>query len=364
MAHCVHYGVCGGCAVADHASVDKAEMLRAALARAGYVDAPVAPLVSVPPGSRRRVDLAVARAADGQITLGLHRSRGTEVVDMTECLLLEPRLFLLLAPLRVLLRSLQGLRRAGSVLVNWLDDGPDVLLRLDAPWTGPDRARMIDFARANRVLRIAVAAEKGEPEPVAVLAPPVITLSGVAVEPAPGAFLQASAAGEAAIIAAVLAGLPKLTGKARVVELYAGIGTLTFALAAQARVEAYEGFAPAVAAQEAALRRANLAGRISVSLRDLARRPLLVAELVGRAAVVLDPPFAGAGPQMKNLVASGVSRVIYVSCNPAALAADAVALRRAGYEVLAATPIDQFLYSDNLESVVVFAKNLLSKAAN
>ncbi len=356
MSHCMHYGVCGGCAVVDLTGTDKAAMLRAALARAGFPDARVTPLVVVPPGSRRRVDLGARRAADGSVSLGLHRARGAEVVDMTACVLLEPRLFSILAPLRVLLRSLQGLRRTGAVIVNWLDHGPDVLLRLDAAVTGPDRARMIDFAQANGVLRISMATETGDPEPVAVLAPPVITLSDVAVAPAPGAFLQASAVGEAAIVAAVLAGLPKLTGKARIVELYAGIGTLSFALAAHARVEAYEGFAPAVAAQEAALRRANLAGRMSITLRDLARRPLLVSELAGRAAVVLDPPFAGAGPQMKNLAAAGVGRVIYVSCNPAALAADAAVLRRAGYTVLAATPIDQFLYSDNLESVVVFAK--------
>jgi 23S rRNA (uracil1939-C5)-methyltransferase len=75
------------------------------------------------------------------------------------------------------------------------------------------------------------------------------------------------------------------------------------------------------------------------------------------AVVVLDPPYAGAGAQMKNLVASAVKRIIYVSCNPEALAADAFALARAGYQVLSATPIDQFPYSENLESVVVFEKD-------
>jgi 23S rRNA (uracil1939-C5)-methyltransferase len=72
--------------------------------------------------------------------------------------------------------------------------------------------------------------------------------------------------------------------------------------------------------------------------------------------VVLDPPYAGAGPQMKNLAAAGVKRIIYVSCNPDALATDAFALARAGYQVLSATPIDQFPFSENVESVVVFAK--------
>ncbi|OYV54707.1 MAG: hypothetical protein B7Z71_13500 [Acidocella sp. 21-58-7] len=174
--------------------------------------------------------------------------------------------------------------------------------------------------------------------------------------PPPGAFLQASIAGEAEIIKAVLAGLPKLTAKARIVELYAGIGTLSFALVPHGRIEAYEGAVDAVTAHELAIRRANLAGRMQVSVRDLNRRPLLIAEIAKAAVVVLDPPYAGAGAQMKNLAASGVKRIIYVSCNPDALATDAFALQRAGYEILTATPIDQFPYSENLESVVVFAK--------
>ena len=46
---------------------------------------------------------------------------------------------------------------------------------------------------------------------------------------------------------------------------------------------------------------------------------------------------------------------MYVSCNPAALARDAALLRAAGYGVLSAVGIDQFLWSARLESVVVFA---------
>jgi 23S rRNA (uracil1939-C5)-methyltransferase len=71
---------------------------------------------------------------------------------------------------------------------------------------------------------------------------------------------------------------------------------------------------------------------------------------------VLDPPFAGAAAQMRFIVASNVPRVIYVSCNPEALANDISLLRRAEYSVLFATPIDQFPFSENLESVVVLGK--------
>jgi 23S rRNA (uracil1939-C5)-methyltransferase len=353
MTHCQHYNHCGGCAVENRAAVDKQALLRDALIRAGYENPPIAPLIEVPLQTRRRADLAATRSGP-TLTLGLHKSRSAEVVDMQECVLLDPRIVALLPPLRVLLRSLAGFRRSASVIINLLDHGPDILLRLDAELTSPDRIKIIAFARLHHVLRMSVAGQKTEPEPIIILAAPVITLSGIPVEPAPGAFLQASPAGEAAIIAATLAGLPRLNAKSRIAELYAGIGTLTFALSRQARVEAYEGNADAVAVHERAIRNKNLAGRITLTQRDLSRRPLQAAELTGRAAVVLDPPYAGAANQIKYLIAAAIPRIIYISCNPQALGLDSYPLRAAGYTLLSATPIDQFPYSENLESVVVF----------
>jgi 23S rRNA (uracil1939-C5)-methyltransferase len=353
--HCQHFGVCGGCAVDDRHAIDKFSLLEGALARAGFADAPIAPLWEVPAGTRRRADLAATRKGT-EIALGLHKARGTDVVDMRECALLRPEFLPLLPPLRELLRSLTAFRRAGSVVINWLDNGPDILLRLDAEFLLPDRKRIIEFAKTHGAPRISIATGDEEPEPVVIVANPVLHFGGVAVTPPPGGFLQASAEGEAAIIAAVLAGLPKLNNKSRVVELFSGAGTLSFPLSAHARVEAYEGDAAAVTAADSAARAANLAGRATFARRDLHRRPLQPADMAKAACVVLDPPFAGAAAQMRFIVASGVKRVIYVSCNPEALAHDAATLFRAGYAVIAATPIDQFPYSGNLESVVVFGK--------
>jgi len=48
--------------------------------------------------------------------------------------------------------------------------------------------------------------------------------------------------------------------------------------------------------------------------------------------------------------------IIYVSCNPAALTRDAAVLRAAGYALAMATPIDQFLWSAQVESVAVFTR--------
>jgi 23S rRNA (uracil1939-C5)-methyltransferase len=353
MTHCQHYGHCGGCAFDSRTAIDKPNLLRNALIRAGYENPLIFPLIETPLQSRRRADLAATRIGP-TITLGLHEARSKTVVDMRECILLDPRIVALLPPLRILLRSLEAFRRSASVIINFLDNGADILLRTDAALTGPDRSKIIAFARTHNTPRISVAKDKAEPEPIIILNPPVITFSGTPVEPPPGAFLQASPQGEAAIIAATLAGLPKLNQKSRIAELYAGIGTLTFALVNHARIEAYEGAADAFAAQERAIRKNNLSGRIKLLLRDLSRRPLQAADLKGCAAVVLDPPYAGAASQIKFLTAAAVPRLIYISCNPEALASDAYALKKSGYALLSAMPIDQFPYSENLESVVVF----------
>jgi 23S rRNA (uracil1939-C5)-methyltransferase len=82
-----------------------------------------------------------------------------------------------------------------------------------------------------------------------VVRPPETSLSGVTIIPPPGAFLQATADGEAAIVAAVLDGLPtKRPARARALELFAGCGTISFALAAHIRVTAFEGDPALVAA--------------------------------------------------------------------------------------------------------------------
>jgi 23S rRNA (uracil1939-C5)-methyltransferase len=297
------------------------------------------------------MDLAARRTRDG-VALGLHRQRDTAIVDLTTCLVLRPALVALVPPLRRLLMRLQALRREASVIANLLDSGPDVLLRSDAPLQLADRIALTGFARANGLPRIAWAHRGDEPEPVAVLRPPTLSLSGVDIIPPPGAFLQASAKGEAAIVAAALAALP---AEGRIGELFAGCGTITFALAKHARVAAWEGDAAATSALRAAAGKAGLASRIEVKQRDLARQPLQAKELRSFTAVVLDPPFAGAAAQVAQIAAARVPAVIYVSCNPATLSRDARLLHRAGYRLRAATPIDQFLWSARLESVVAFS---------
>jgi 23S rRNA (uracil1939-C5)-methyltransferase len=350
---------CGGCTL-QHWDLGaqarwKRQRLADALARAGFADAPVAETVVTPTNSRRRADLALRRAPKGSIAIGFHARGSTEVLDLRECHILDPVLFALLAPLRVVLRRLSALSREGSAVVNLLDSGPDILLRTDKALDATGRRLLAAFAQQMAIPRIAWAQGETLHETAAQSGPVRLMLGEVEVAPPPGAFLQASREGEAGIIAAAMAGLPaKLPVRPRLLDLYAGIGTLSFPLAARGRVTAVEGSAEAVAALDAAARKA--VARVEAVRRDLARRPFLPAELKAFDVAVLDPPYAGAAEQVAQLVRSTLQYVIYVSCNPVALARDAAVLKGAGFAARSATPVDQFRWSAHLESVISFSR--------
>jgi 23S rRNA (uracil1939-C5)-methyltransferase len=354
---CPHFEeFCGGCALQHLADAPyaawKRNLVVVALERAGFATPTVGPLIRTPPLRRRRMDVAVRRR-EGGVLLGLHQAHGTQIVDLTQCQVLHPDLLALVLPLRKTLSSLSALAHTGSVIANLLPSGPDLLIRTDRPLSTIDRSKLAAFAAANDVPRIAWAQTEGAPETAALSAAPYAIFGGHRVEPPPGAFLQASAEGEAAIVAAVLAQIPeKRTGRSRAVELYAGIGTISFPLAAHIRVEAFEGDAFSAAA----LRRAQAGTRITATQRDLARQPLTAKELASAAMIVLDPPYTGAALQMPAISTSNVPRVVYVSCNPAALAKDSAHLARAGYSLKSAIPIDQFLWSSHVECVATFEK--------
>jgi len=356
---CPHHGICGNCLLQHWADAPyaawKTTRLADALAQAGFQAIPLPPIARTPPRARRRADFALARR-EGRVVAGFHPRGGGPAYDLTDCPVLDPRLVALLPGLRAVLRQVPALRREGAAMVNLLDSGPDLLVRADAEPDQAARNRLIGFARAAGLSRIAWAAGRGRPEPVAVLRPPRITLSGVPVEPPPGAFLQASPQGEAGIVAATVAALDDLKG-GEVIDLFAGIGTLSFALARRFRVRAVEGDAPALASLDRAARANGLGPRVRTECRDLARRPLMGGELDRCAAVVLDPPYTGAAPQVAAIAASRVRRVVYVSCNPAALARDAGTLRKAGFRAVTAVPVDQFLWSPHLESVGSFVRD-------
>ena len=355
-APCTHFGACGGCALQHWTDAGyaawKLDLLRTALRRQG-IEAPIDPLRRTPPQARRRAGFA-ARFGARKVALGFRERASHRVVPLTACPVLRPRLERFAVEAPPLLAGLDAPNAEWALDASETETGIDLLVT-SAP--APDikvREGLAALAERLDLARVSWRARQGvEAEPIAIRRAPLLRFAGVAVEPPAGAFFQASAAGEAALTAEVLA----LTeGARRVADLYAGLGTFTLPLARGGADEvlAVEGDAAAMGALTTAARRAALPVRTLT--RDLARDPLRRDELDAFDSVVLDPPRAGAKAQCAELASSKVPAVAMVSCNPATFARDARALIEGGYRLERVVPVDQFLWSPHLELVALFRR--------
>jgi 23S rRNA (uracil1939-C5)-methyltransferase len=341
---CRHFPQCGGCQLqhADDAAFAGfcEDRVRFALAQHG-LETEVRPAYLSPPRTRRRATMRALRAGGG-IVLGFNEARSNLVVDLRECHVLRPELFALVEPLRALLGGMAG--RAGEVQLTLADQGADVMLRGFTANGLEAVEALTSFGVEHGLARLSLDEGYGaEPRyaPEAV----TVTLGGRAVPLPVGAFLQATADGEAVLVEAVLEAVGEA---ARPLDLFAGLGT--FALALPGLVSAAEASREAVMA----LKRAGPA--IDAQHRDLYRRPFDPAELAAHDAVALDPPRAGAEEQARALAASTVPRIAYVSCNPATFARDAKILAGGGYRLLWARPVGQFRWSTHVELAAAFAR--------
>ena len=355
-APCPQFGQCGGCSLQhvedSRYAAWKEQLLRSALARRGFADPPLRPLLRIPPGTRRRANLTAERAGRA-VHLGFHARESHRVVDAAGCLVLAPALSALLQPLRsALLGVLADRERIEATMIR-TDDGVDLLLEGKRSLSLAAREALAVLADGADLARVTWRADRAPPDPVASRRLARIAFAGVAVALPPGAFLQPTAAGEAALVATVTAAL---SGCREVADLYAGCGTFTFPLARGARVHAVEGDGESVGALASAVRRAALSHPVTAEHRDLASDPLTEAELKRFDGVVFDPPRAGARSQSERLARSGIPKVVAVSCDPATFARDARILVDGGYRLVQATPIDQFIWSPHVEVVALFVR--------
>jgi 23S rRNA (uracil1939-C5)-methyltransferase len=342
---CRHFPQCGGCQL-QHLDDESyagfvADRVASALDGQG-LSAPLrAPLVS-PPDTRRRATLHADKGL-----LGFTAAQSHAIVDLRECHILTPELFVLVAPLRSLLQRL-GLKRRADVHLTLSDQGADILVTGFAPEGLKAAETLNDFCAKHGVARFAVdggdgAETRWEPQPV------TITLGGLPVGLPHASFLQATREGEAALVAAVR---EATEGAKTVADLFAGLGT--FALALPAKVYAAEGARDALMALKLA---ANARQRaVFAEHRDLYRRPLTVTELNRFDAVVIDPPRSGAREQAAALAECMVKRIAYVSCNPASFARDAKLMVEAGWRIDWVQPVGQFRWSTHVELAACFSR--------
>jgi 23S rRNA (uracil1939-C5)-methyltransferase len=180
----------------------------------------------------------------------------------------------------------------------------------------------------------------------------LIEVRGRAFRVSAGSFFQVNTALAGPLVDLVLGGLD-LAGGETVLDLYCGVGLFSAFIAPVARrVVGVEVFAPAVA--DAAV---NLDEFDNVEIYEAAVEAVLPHLTGPFDAAVLDPPRAGCEPAgLEALIATGVARIVYVSCDPATLARDARRLGSGGYRLEWVQPMDMFPQTFHVECVARFTR--------
>ena len=350
---CRHFGTCGGCQLQHVGENALADFVRdrvvGALAGQDVPFGEVRAALLSAPATRRRAALT-ALVTGRRAVLGFNAASSNQVTDMRECPLLLPELSALIDPLRKLIGAHGKQRRPIRAQLQMLDQGIEVVLDGMGDDGLASAMAFQDFAGTHRLARLVVDSGDG-PATLWEPAPATVEFGGVAVVPPPHAFMQATATGEAALLAAVT---EAVGDAATLADLFAGIGTFALSLHAGRRVYAAEAARDALLALKGAADRVQ--ARLVTEHRDLFRRPLVPAELDRFDAVILDPPRAGAEEQVRHLADSAVPRIAYVSCNPASFARDAKLLVAGGYRLDWVQPVGQFRWSTHVELAGCFVR--------
>jgi 23S rRNA (uracil1939-C5)-methyltransferase len=378
---CSHAGVCGGCSLLhltyDQQLASKEAAIRRLFDRfiptsiqPGALFVPVGSPSVFPAGFRQKVSFVFGTdASSGQLVMG-HYRRGTRQVEpVTECPVHSER------GNRIAFALCQHLRRAG---IGAAGSSPDGILRHLIVRTTADDAEavaMLVVSRNEKALRAPVrsfldSSDRPEgffvnintdPGPFMVGERTIKIdgrdrvreiVGGVSFLISPTTFFQTNV-GAAEILQRYV--IDSVQGASRVLDLYCGSGLFALPLASGGvRVTGVEENRQAVAdaAANARLNRIPaertrfVAARVEDAVRRVARDPF--------DAAILDPPRQGCSDDVLEAVfhEMGPARVVYVSCNPGALAAELPGIIQCGYRVDDFRAVDMFPHTDRAEVVV------------
>jgi 23S rRNA (uracil1939-C5)-methyltransferase len=348
---CRHFGICGGCAV-QHLDEKfyrnwKRELVATALSQAG-IEAPLDDLIDAHGAGRRRAVFHARRGSHDVLQVGFSTARAHHLVAIDRCPVLAQSLDGALQAAWAIAESLDAARKPLDIQVTAADQGLDIDIRGSGPLNASTMSALAQVAQRHNLARLTRHGDL-----IAQARPPSIRMGAATVPLPPGAFLQATEEGEAALSRLVMDACVKA---GHIADLFAGVGPFSLRLAAGARIFAYDDDEAAIGALKRAA--ATTAGLkpVEVERRDLFKIPLTLAELSLFDAVVFDPPRQGAQAQARALAESRVPLVVAVSCNPGTFARDIRQLIDGGYHVLSVTPVDQFRYSAHVEIVARLAK--------
>jgi 23S rRNA (uracil1939-C5)-methyltransferase len=369
LPRCPHFGICSACNL-QHLSMDaqlarKETALLRSLENTGqlYPASVYAPLSGPLWNYRRKARLSVRDvAAKGRVLVGFRERDGRFVADMGECHILRTEIADALPDLSKLIESLDCRAAIPQIEVACGDQKSALIIRHLEELSVADVERLRSFAQQSG---LGIFLQPGGPESIHLLAPEDLHLEytiealGLRFQFEPLDFIQVNGGLNQLMIARALELLDPQP-EDRILDLFCGLGNFTLPLASRA------GHVCGVEGSQALVER----GRSNAKLNGLDNVKFHAADLYQSCQkapwptldfnkVLLDPPRSGALELLPWIAASGVSRVLYISCNPETLARDAALLvNQYGFSINGAGIINMFPHTPHSEAIAMFERKV------
>jgi 23S rRNA (uracil1939-C5)-methyltransferase len=348
VARCPHFGACGGCqwqhADYAHQLALKRQVVEEAWARVGLRLPPDAPVLGMDDPWRYRIrgEFEAVPTPEGW-RFGFHRLRSHSVLPIDICLIHDLRIE------KALLAFAQAANEVGitnlqNLLLTVEPSGQGLMWRLRHKGKEPKWPRDAFAQRVGTLL------------PDQVLLDDAMSLDfwGLTFRVNSDTFVQTNYQ-QMLVLYQTALDMLACDQSDRVLDLYAGIGTLSVAIArGAANVTAVEENPHAVNlgrlnARINAAKVEYLPGKVETVLRQV--------RLDRHQAAILDPPRAGCEPAaLAELLRLGPERLVYISCEPSTHARDLIALVRGGYRIRRAAIVDMFPQTYHIETVALLER--------
>ena len=267
-------------------------------------------------GYRTRFNAVTTRSGD----LGFKQARSNKVIAVSDCRILAPEI----KYQELSSRSWKG----------------DLRVEVSISTTG-ERTIATGYTRDETPVRTSEGVDTAK-----------YAVNGFALEVSQRSFWQSHKLAPTVLSKVVLA-YAKLQPADKVLDLYGGVGLFTSQfleiIGDTGSVDLVEGSKSATAD---AMRNFAQFSNVSVHTGDVAK---LLPRFSKADVIVLDPPREGAGKDVVAAMASLKPRsIVYVACDPAALARDTNYLGEAGYKLQEMRAFDLFPMTHHIESVALF----------
>jgi 23S rRNA (uracil1939-C5)-methyltransferase len=347
-ARCPHFGACGGCqwqhAAYSHQLELKRQVVEESWARVGLRLPPDTPVLGMDEPWRYRIrgEFEAVPTADGW-RFGFHRLRSHSVLPIDVCLIHDLRIEQALPAFAQAANELD-ITNLQNLLLTVEPSGQGLMWRLRHKGKEPTWPRDVFARRVGMLL----------PDQVMLDDAMSLEFWGLTFRASSDTFVQTNYQ-QMLVLYQTALDMLACSETDRVLDLYAGIGTLSVAIA--------RGAAGVTAIEENphAVQLGRLNARINTSkveyLPGKVETVLRQVRLGRHQAAILDPPRAGCEPAaLAELLRLGPERLVYVSCEPSTHARDLIGLVRGGYRIRRAAIVDMFPQTYHIETVALLER--------